>query len=235
MATGQDLLNKAALHLNEKYHLGVLVPKNNPNWRGPWDCAEFASWCVFQVSGQLYGCDHDSGPPDRADAFTGYWQRDVEKLGRKISIQEAAGIPGAAVLRFPVPGGIGHVVFSDGTGRTIEAHSTNSGVIRAALDNRRWDVGVLIPGIEYQPGSQTAGSITPPQTIFRLTDPLMRGEMVRRIQTSLAAKGFNPGEIDGVFGTHTSAAVIAFQIDQGMLKDGEVGPATLKALGISQG
>ncbi len=41
--TGADVLDKAAQHLSEKYVFGVLVPTNNPNWRGPWDCAEFAS------------------------------------------------------------------------------------------------------------------------------------------------------------------------------------------------
>jgi len=233
MFTGQDLIHKAEAHLKEQYHLGVLVPKNNPNWRGPWDCSEFASWCVFQVSHQLYGCENDSSAPDLAKAFTGFWQRDAQTLGRKITIQQAAGTPGAAVLRFPVPGGVGHIVFSDGSGGTIEAHSRNTGVIKGKLAGRRWDIGILVPDIEYQMGTQTAGPIAAPATIFRLTDPLMSGAAVRRIQTALEAKGFNPGEIDGTFGTHTSAAVIAFQIDQGLAADGEVGTQTAAALGIS--
>src|SRR5215472_4213568 len=104
MFTGQDLVHKAEAHLNEKYHLGVFVPKNNPNWHGPWDCSEFASWCVFQVCGRIYGCEDDKSAPDRAKAFTGFWQRDAQTLGRIITVQQAAATPGAAVLRFPVPG-----------------------------------------------------------------------------------------------------------------------------------
>jgi hypothetical protein len=177
----------------------------------------------------------------RAIAALPTWQkllqvfgRETRKtLGRKITIQQAAGTPGAAVLRFPVPGGVGHIVFSDGSGGTIEAHSRKTGVIRSKLAGRRWDIGILVPDIEYQMGTQTAEPIAAPATIFRLTDPLMSGAAVRRIQTALEAKGFNPGEIDGTFGTHTSAAVIAFQIDQGLAADGEVGTQTAAALGIS--
>jgi N-acetylmuramoyl-L-alanine amidase len=233
MLTGQDLIHAAEAHLNEKYHLGVFVPKNNPNWHGPWDCSEFASWCVFQVCGRLYGCEDDKTAPDRAKAFTGFWQRDAQTLGRIITVQQAAAIPGAAILRFPVPGGVGHIVFSNGSGGTIEAHSSNTGVIRSKLAGRRWDIGVLVPDIEYQTGNQTLGLIAMPATIFRLADPLMHGEVVRRIQTALEAKGFNPGDIDGKFGTHTSAAVVAFQIDQGLTPDGEVGLETATKLGVS--
>ena len=48
MTTGNDLLRLAATRIGQKY-LNVLVPKDNPNWSGPWDCAEFASWVVFQT------------------------------------------------------------------------------------------------------------------------------------------------------------------------------------------
>jgi putative peptidoglycan binding protein len=233
MFTGQDLINKAAAHLNQEYRLGVFVPKNNPNWHGPWDCSEFASWCVFQVCNRLYGCENDNGAPDRAKAFTGFWERDAQTLGRIITVQQASATPGAAVLRFPVPGGVGHIVFSDGSGGTIEAHSRNTGVIRSKLADRRWDIGILVPDITYQTGTQTAEPVAAPATIFRLTDPLMRGAAVSRIQSALEARGFNPGKIDGTFGTHTSAAVIAFQIDQGLVADGEVGTQTAAALGIS--
>lgn len=50
------------------------------------------------------------------------------------------------------------------------------------------------------------------------------------IQRALAAKGFDPGAIDGVWGRRTSAAVKAFQKDRGLQVDGVVGPITRKAL-----
>ncbi len=230
--TGLDILNKAAQHLGEKYIFGVLVPKDNPNWRGPWDCAEFASWCVFQVSSRLYGCDNDSGDPALADAYTGYWKRDAQALGQIITVHQAAATQGAVVLRFPQPNATGHIVFSDGGGGTIEAHSTNSGVIRSQLANRRWDVGILVPGINYGAPDLNLDEPAPPQIIVRLTAPNTHGLQVREIQLALDRNGFNPGDIDGVFGPHTAAAVAAFQLAKGLLADGEVGPQTAAALGI---
>ena len=72
--TGDKILQVATQHLGDKYVFGVLVPKDNPNWKGPWDCAEFVSWSVFQATGILYGCENDNGDPASADAFTGYWE-----------------------------------------------------------------------------------------------------------------------------------------------------------------
>jgi N-acetylmuramoyl-L-alanine amidase len=47
MATGAQLLALAETRIGEKY-VNVQVPKDNPKWHGPWDCAEFASWLVYQ-------------------------------------------------------------------------------------------------------------------------------------------------------------------------------------------
>jgi len=208
-----------------------MVPKNNPNWKGPWDCSEFTSWIVFQAAARLYGCDRDFGDPATADAFTGFWNRDATTLGEIISIDQAARTPGANVLRIPQPGTTGHIVVSDGLGGTVEAHSTKAGVIRSTLSNRRWDMGILVPGIVYTQGSTIA--VNPPSTtIYRQTTPIMTGAKVSDIQQALLAAGFNPGPIDGEFGPHTQAAVVAFQLANGLLPDGEVGPSTAAALGV---
>jgi N-acetylmuramoyl-L-alanine amidase len=229
--TGDTILQVAAGHLGEKYVFGVLVPKDNPNWKGPWDCAEFVSWSVFQATGTLYGCDRDNGDPASADAYTGYWDRDSRNLGRIISLDEAARTPGAAVLRFPQLGAVGHIVLSDGLGGTVEAHSPADGVIKSKLAQRRWDTGILVPGVTYNPGSSIPLA-APAVTIYRLTQPIMTGEKVKEIQQALIGTGFDPGTPDGEFGPHTNAAVVAFQLSQGMPPDGEVGPQTAKALGI---
>jgi murein L,D-transpeptidase YcbB/YkuD len=229
--TGGQIIQLAQQHVGEKYVFGVLVPKNNSAWKGPWDCAEFASWTIFQVVATLYGCDNDSGNPATADAFTGHWQRDATSLGEIISLDDAARTLGAAVLRIPQPGAVGHIVFSDGRGGTVEAHSTKDGVIRSTLANRRWDMGILVPGINYTQGSVVP--VVPPTTvIYRMTTPLMVGDKIKEIQQALQDAGFDPGIIDGQFGPHTHAAVVAFQLSQGMLADGEVGPKTAAALGI---
>jgi N-acetylmuramoyl-L-alanine amidase len=229
--TGDKILRVATQHLGDKYIFGVQVPKDNPNWKGPWDCAEFVSWSVFQATGILYGCENDNGDPASADAFTGYWERDSRNLGRIISLDAAAKTPGAVVLRFPQVGATGHIVLSDGLGGTVEAHSPSDGVIKSKLALRRWDTAILIPGVTYNQGSSIPLAL-PPVAVYRLTQPIMTGEKVKEIQEALIGKGFDPGTPDGEFGPHTSAAVVAFQLSQGMLSDGEVGPQTAKALGL---
>jgi hypothetical protein len=77
--SGAGLLRRAREHIGEKY-VNVLVPKDDPDWHGPWDCAEFMSWLVYQETGRLYGCLDDNAPPGRADAYTGAWKTDVVRL-----------------------------------------------------------------------------------------------------------------------------------------------------------
>jgi len=57
-----------------------------------------------------------------------------------------------------------------------------------------------------------------------------RGSSVAEVQRLLAAAGFNPGKIDGIFGSKTLAAVKAFQRAHGLAVDGIVGPKTMAAL-----
>ncbi len=65
-------------------------------------------------------------------------------------------------------------------------------------------------------------------TLFRLGDS---GPVVTRIQQSLTNVGF-PTPTTGVFDQRTKDMVIQFQLDRGLAADGDVGPMTLKALGI---
>ncbi|HJB70982.1 MAG TPA: spore cortex-lytic enzyme [Candidatus Flavonifractor avistercoris] len=61
------------------------------------------------------------------------------------------------------------------------------------------------------------------------------GEQVRIIQTKLKNWGYYDGAVDGIFGSGTAEAVQYFQRKNGLTADGIVGPATLKALGMSTG
>ena len=61
------------------------------------------------------------------------------------------------------------------------------------------------------------------------------GEQVRTIQTKLKNWGYYDGTVDGIFGSRTAEAVRYFQRKNGLTADGIVGPATLKALGMSTG
>ncbi|MGE4272635.1 MAG: peptidoglycan-binding protein [Desulfitobacterium sp.] len=59
-----------------------------------------------------------------------------------------------------------------------------------------------------------------------------RGAAVTELQTLLIAQGFSTGGIDGIFGSKTHAAVIAFQKSKGLVQDGIVGIKTWTALGV---
>lgn len=59
------------------------------------------------------------------------------------------------------------------------------------------------------------------------------GDAVRTIQTKLKNWGYFSGAIDGIYGSKTEEAVKYFQRKNGLTADGVVGPATLRALGMS--
>lgn len=60
------------------------------------------------------------------------------------------------------------------------------------------------------------------------------GTAVREIQQRLKNWGYLDGTVDGVFGTATKNAVIAFQKKNGITADGIVGNQTLELLGLTQ-
>ncbi|EAW36414.1 peptidoglycan-binding protein [Lyngbya sp. PCC 8106] len=57
-----------------------------------------------------------------------------------------------------------------------------------------------------------------------------KGSKVRTLQTRLEIKGFDPGPVDGVFGSRTQAAVIAYQQTKGLEVNGVVDEQTWVAL-----
>ena len=58
----------------------------------------------------------------------------------------------------------------------------------------------------------------------------MSGDSIRRVQKALKDKGFDPGEIDGVWGRRSIAALKAFQAGAGLAVDGIPGPLSRAAL-----
>ena len=229
--TGDAVLRLAQSRDGDAYVFGARAPMANADYTGPWDCAEFCSWCVHQVSGILFGVE----PTDdamRADAYTGYWVEQALAHAATIPITEAVRIPGACLLRAPLSSRTGHIAFSDGGGGTMEAHSTRRGVIAHTAAGRRWDYGVLVPGIAYY---MAEDEITLPRMphVLRLTAPMTRGPRVQRVQEALVELGYALGAVDGIYGPQTESAVIQFQNASGLVPDGEVGPDTLRYLGLA--
>jgi len=232
MATGRDLLNLAKTRIGEKY-ANVLVPKDNPNWHGPWDCAEFASWVVFQKVGKLYGCLDNSANPATADAYSGAWVRDASDGTLPIKDQVTANNTAGLILirKPPLPGEMGHVAISDGEGGTVEAAGTGLGVKHGEIEGRLWHFYVEVPKVTYQ----TTGRIVAPKPLpylLTLEEPYMSGTLVKNVQRALTGAGFDPGKLDGRYGPHTIAAVFAFQKMNRLVADGIVGPKTARKLNV---
>lgn len=109
-----------------------------------------------------------------------------------------------------------------------------------SLRNFQDDFGLLVDGIA---GPQTFAKLETlrhatkdeqadhgfPRTL-RLSDPMLRGSDVERLQIKLRDFGFNVGTPDGVFGPRTRDGVRAFQREKGLSVDGIAGPQTFSAL-----
>lgn len=67
-----------------------------------------------------------------------------------------------------------------------------------------------------------------------VTEPTLRrkarGDAVRRLQQALTDLGFDPGPVDGVYGSKTESAVRAYQRSRGLTADGVCGSRTWAAL-----
>ncbi|MEA1895910.1 MAG: peptidoglycan-binding domain-containing protein [Euryarchaeota archaeon] len=59
-----------------------------------------------------------------------------------------------------------------------------------------------------------------------------KGDLVRKIQSTLEESGLDPGRIDGIFGDKTRKAVVKLQESKKLEADGVAGPITLEALNI---
>ena len=69
-------------------------------------------------------------------------------------------------------------------------------------------------------------------TVNALSKYGSRGEEVRQIQTKLKRWGYYDGNVDGIYGSQTLAAVKWFQRKNGLKVDGIAGKNTLEAMGI---
>jgi hypothetical protein len=220
----------ALRHVGEPYVLGARVPMASRRWRGPWDCAEFASWCLYRATGVLYGVK-PADDPVRADAYTGWWIDQARRDKAIVPLELAVRTRGAFLLRAAAKNWLGHIAISDGRGGTVEAHSSKSGVIRGRVEQRRWDYGVIVSGVKAVAGAGLPAVKVRAQTL-RLTRPMMKGTLVRQVQRVLRDAGYAPGPVDGEYGPQTAHAVQQYQAAHGLVADGEVGPLTLRKMGI---
>jgi hypothetical protein len=237
--SGQDVIDIGASRSGQPYVLGAQVPLDNASWKGPWDCAEFTSWCAYQAYGLIFGAGKVSKVA-KAEPYSGHWYGDAKTRGRVVPWQDALRIPGAALIRAPSPGKIGHVAFALGDGdRTLEARGKAFGVgIFDSAAQRAWSIGCLLPGVDYAVPSTlalpaTAEAALPQEGHLWLKLPNFRGPAVVSLQRAMVAAGVDPGPVDGAFGPSTQSALISFQILRGLEVDGLFGPRTAAALNLA--
>ena len=75
-------------------------------------------------------------------------------------------------------------------------------------------------------------AITQENMVEALSKYGSRGSEVRTIQEKLKRWGYYTGNIDGIYGSQTTAAVKSFQRKNGLTVDGIAGTNTLRAMGI---
>lgn len=72
-------------------------------------------------------------------------------------------------------------------------------------------------------------------SVYALSRYGSTGDEVRQIQKKLSSLGYYKGSVDGIYGTATKKAVIAFQKNCGITADGICGKTTLLYLGLGGG
>ncbi len=109
-----------------------------------------------------------------------------------------------------------HVGYAIDSESVVEAKGRDVGVVKSRI--KGWDRYARPPFYSVR--------------VLKLTSPYMRGEDVKTVQTELKRLGYNPGQIDGIYGKKTERAVKRFQKASGLKSDGIVGKRTYTALGL---
>ncbi|MET0946032.1 MAG: peptidoglycan-binding domain-containing protein [Flavobacterium sp.] len=226
MTTGKKLVEIANQHIGEKYIFGSKVPYNNLNYTGPWDCAEFISWCVYKATDLLIGVKN-------GEAYTGFWAADAKTKCTEISIEKATITPGAILLRIPNGSMIGHIVFSDGKSQTVEAMSSKKGVTNGIITGRTWHKALLINGVSYTENLETiTKTYKEPKYYFFLNTIPIKDPLILKAKQALLKLGINPGNLNDSYDLNMQIAVHNYQLMKGLIVDGIMGKQTLKSLKV---
>ena len=121
------------------------------------------------------------------------------------------------------------------TTAALNAYKASQGLVQDGICTpETWER--LIAGLNAQavPEPQQTEAQGSGNRLLMMQTPLMRGAEVAAMQAKLAALGYSVGEIDGVFGRKTEAAVMALQAAamQITTEDGVADESVLRLLGI---
>lgn len=133
-----------------------------------------------------------------------------------------------------------HTAMYCGNGQEVEASINESGGVTGGMTgdqtgreflvrpyrNYPWDCVLRYTGGDVGNGPEKSK----PTHYYAVKLPLlklgMEDDAVTTVQQLLAAKGYYTGDCDGIFGELTKRAVVAFQADNDLETDGEVGGQT---------
>ncbi len=184
-------------------------------WTGPRRRA-FEAWCA---ENRLVPSSDEANYGYLAFELRGAYHGTIAAVSRTTTVEDAVFSVGQTYER---PGGTTATFLPGFDGRLAYARRALAGIGQPKRSG-------LVPDIVPVDSLPAALQVALRRTL-RLTSPLTTGEDVRELQTRLAALGSDPGLADGVFGSETAAAVLEFQTEHGLPKDGVVGPMTWAAL-----
>lgn len=135
-------------------------------------------------------------------------------------------------------------VAEDGSSQVATSQQVSSGQQVAKTDTDEACVACNAPSVEAvapppKPQQTVAKAVPPKKKVYKQrrhlpTVPSKKNAsstLVMNIQKSLKQKGFNPGNVDGVMGSRTVAALHAFQKANG-IAIGDLNRATMLKLGL---
>jgi Putative peptidoglycan binding domain len=92
-----------------------------------------------------------------------------------------------------------------------------------------WDNGYYIPAWGYAPDAYYAYD----GPIYTGSEQMDPGQTVANIQSALQQQGFYQGDIDGIFGPQTRAALAEYQQQQGLEPTGAIDEPTIESLNMA--
>ena len=95
-------------------------------------------------------------------------------------------------------------------------------------------IGATIAIVGVVPPTGVPIAVCASAPIYERTEASMPSQynLIKKVQSLLKGKGYDPGPVDGVNGSKTKAALIAYQRENGLVTDGTPNAETLRHLGV---
>ena len=125
-----------------------------------------------------------------------------------------------------------------GLQQRLQVHGFDPGRIDSVFGSRteralrafQKSLGLDVTGIVDRYTWQALEAAPRPAILEKVLSKGSKGAKIRTLQTRLQVIGYNPGPVDGIFGTRTQSAVAAYQKSQGLEVNGVVDEKTWTVL-----